>query len=93
MSFKTFNCAVDSFGINSVPSEGWNVDGDSIIINTAGNTITGYFVCDPRYSGFPGANNVQPGMTSEDFNTLWPLMVLLLLTGFCVKKVRHVFGR
>jgi hypothetical protein len=33
----------------------------------------------------------QGGMTLEEFNTLWPLLLGLMVTGFLVQQLRRVF--
>jgi hypothetical protein len=91
MSFKTFNCVTDNFQYLAIPAEGWNPSGDTIVV-TGLTTLGGYFDCNPSLSNFWGANNSEVGgLTQQDFNELWPLLILILITGACIKKVIHIF--
>lgn len=90
MSFKTFNCVSTGAGLSPIPPEGWSVQGDALIVSNA-TTLAGYTECDPELSGFWGADNVSPGMTYDDFNTLWPVLLSVVVAGVIWKLMRKAF--
>ena len=89
MSFKTFTCHSTS---QPDPLEPWNVS-DTMIQIANETDIQALYVCDNQKSFFNGAAEIEAGMTIEEFNTLWPLLAGLMVTGYIVKRLRWAVMR
>lgn len=63
-----------------------------IIVNSAGTIVTRYD-CDTTQSQVFQMEDEMPGMTDEDFAELWPLVVLLVISGVLVKYALAMFQR
>lgn len=90
MSFKTFECDVSGQVFQSIPAEGWNPVGDTLIVSN-NTTLLGYFECNPATSKFWGAEPLKGAMTSEEFHELWPYLVVVMFVGYGIKKVHSIF--